>query len=412
VQALLHILSLILLISPALVRAEVSLQESRVWLRARTIADGQQVFSLQAGQQDLTQRFGADGRLQPLGRPYDRSLTWKQLLQTDAANQEVVRDYMRQNHINENDTAATASYDVKRSDLSFTGAWAYGLTKHWMIGFQVPVTQHRTHVNTDVTLMPMLSQGPQRVATHRSLLALSPKDLHARLSALANQQLSENGYDGVPADKTNWAFGDISLLSQIQLTESYHWAWSLQQLVRLPTARNPNLSDYVQTNSDEGQTDVGLTSLLDYRARRMVSGFRIGYVAQLPDSVRMHDPAQPKDIDPSVHRDLGDYGWAALDTEFRVTRRLGLNAEYSYLKKAQDHYSGQSTDGGSYASLGEGSNEELHQTRVGMLYRLGDSSTRSGVENKWVASIAYTYPWIGRNASEASQASLELISYF
>lgn len=391
----------------------MTLSSSRVWHRARVISSGQQVWGVEASYQEYSDRFGADGSTQSLGRPFARTLTWKQLLNSDPRGQAEVRNYMRKHSVNENDVAATAEFEVNRQESALSADWAYGLTSKWMIGFQLPLTYRRTRVSSSVHLSPVLAGAAiTRSSQRHSVLGLAQEDMRSKVKSLANQELQSSGYESVPSQRNSWDWGDIRLLSQVELTGNYAWTWSFQQMVRFPTARNPSVADYLQTNSDDGQVDLGLTSLVDFRLRRWTAGFRLGVVAQLPDSVRVHVPSNPRQIDPSVHRDLGDYGWTSLDVDRKVSRRFSLDAEYSFLKKTEDRYSGQSSEGSDYSLMGEGTGQELHQTRAGIQYRIGELSSRQGVENKWVASLGYTYPWIGRNSVDASRTSLELISYF
>lgn len=391
-------------------RGEVSRNESRVWRRARLIAPGQQVWGFESAYRKFDNQFSALGEVQPLGNRYARAVTWRQLLENSNEGRPEVEAYMRDRKLSSNDVAATATYSLERTETSFTVDWAYGLTARWMIGFQVPLTYRQTRISSNVELTPTLAQG----ASEKALQTLSRDGVKARVRQMAESELQTSGYDSIPEQKNSWDFGDISLLSQFSLLESYRWTWSLQQMVRVPTARNPSVGDYLQTNTDEGQVDVGLTSLVDYRRRSWLAGMRFGYVAQLPDNARMRVTSERYQVDPSVHRDLGDWIWGALDGEYRVTRRLGLNLEYAFLSKTADRYSGGSTPTESvlYEQLARDTDQELHQTRLGFVYRLGGATARSGVENKWVASAGFTYPWIGRNSADASRTSLELINYF
>src|SRR5690606_20458722 len=137
-------------------------------------------------------------------------------------------------------------------------------------------------------------------------------------------------------------WGDVTLLNQINVLTRYSASWALQPMLRFPTARNASLEDYFEQSTDDGQVDVGLTSLTDYRLRNWILGARVGYVVQLPDSVRKRLPADPggaRDvIDNSVGRDLGDYGLISVDAEYKMTRRLDVSVEHSYLVKEKDRF--------------------------------------------------------------------------
>ncbi len=396
------ILAAVILCSPSAF-GEVSFQQSRSWKRARTIQPGQQIWGLQTSYQKISDRFSNSGRAQPLGQPYARAVSWRQLLanETSAQERDDMESFMRSRGAGENDVAATATYQVEREETGFNVNWAYGLMKRWMIGFDVPLIHRRTKVKSRVDVSPMLA-GARSTA------------MAQKIRAASEQQLSNNGYDNIPDQQTSWDWGDANLLSQVSLWEGYNFQWSLQQMMRFPTARNPELDNYIQANDDSGQVDLGLSSLLDYRSRRWVLGVQAGYVMQLPDTMRtrVSDSSSNRKVDPKVWRDLGDWYWTAVDTDYHVTTKLNLNVEYAYLMKFQDKYRGRSADGVDYSTFAKNTKQDLHQTKVGVLYQLNSEGTRAGVENKWVAMVAYNYPWLGRNSLNSSRTSVDLISYF
>ena len=233
--------------------------------------------------------------------------------------------------------------------------------------------------------------------------------MQQKVRTLAENELVNSGYDDIPDTQESLDWGDVSLLSQFYFIERPDWDWSLQQLVRFPSSRNPSVSDYFQQAGDDGQVDLGLTSLIDMNLRRWTLGVRLGYVAQLADSAKMRTSEERADVDPKVSRDLGDWAWGAVDADFRFSRTFEMDVEYAYLTKSPDSYVGGGRD---YAAFTRTTDQEVHQTRFGMIYNIGERSARRGVENKWVASLGYTYPWMGRNGVDASRTSLELISYF
>lgn len=392
--------------------AEVQIQDSRAWRRAHLVASGQKVWSLQSSYEKISDRFNGTGKIEPLGKSYARSITWGELVGAEAseAGKADLRNYMGQRGVSDKDVAATSTYEVEREHIALSLDWAYGLTRRWMIGFQVPLTMRRTEVRSNVELTPTLANGAGSVG-QRSLLALNDQSMRTKVKALANDKMSNSGYDDVPDQNESWDWGDVSLLSQFYLYEGIDFDWSLQQLVRFPSSRNPSVSDYMQQVSDDGQTDLGITSLMDYQLRSWTLGLRLGYVSQLPDSAKMRvsDQEDRDGVDPKVNRDLGDWVWGSVDADYRLNRNFGLEAEYAFLSKSRDRYKSEARD---LTFLEKETDQDVHQTRLGMIYNFDGRSARRGVENKWVASLGYTYPFVGRNSADASRTTLEIITYF
>jgi len=395
-------IALALILSSQVTWAEVSFDPPRAWKRARTVQAGQQIWGFQTSYQKVSDRFTDKGKIQPLGQPYGRAVTWGQLLNNAATVQERAElEALMPPGAREDEVVANASYEVEREELGFRAEWAYGLMRSWMIGFDVPVVRRNTRVKSKVDVAARLAGNPNQSISQKIRLA-------------SEQELANSGFDDVPDEEQTWDWGDANLMSQVAVLNSYSWQWSLQQFVRFPTARNPDLDNYIQTQSDSGQVDLGAGSLIDYRYRRWVIGTQMGYVVQLPDTMRarVSSSSQARQVDPNVARDLGDVYYGALDVDHGFTNKLNVNLEYAYLRKFQDKFRGHSADGLDYATFGADTEQELHQSRLGVRYEIDSDGARAGVESKWVAGVAYTYPWIGRNSVDASKTSLDLISYF
>lgn len=374
--------------------AEVRRDDDYLWRRARTLRSGQKVVSLQTSYQNFSERYADDGRVQPLGQPYTRALTWNRLKAstTEASVSAEISKYLSDNSMSGEEVAATSAYEVNRQEIGFGFNGAYGLSPSWMVGVLVPVRFVTVHARHNVQV-----QGSVATA------------MRERVRQLALAAGAGPGYDEIPEHRQSWELGDISLLNQFELVRGYAWVWSLQQQIRFPTARSQSVSEYITSPEDQGSVNLGFASLLDRHWKRGVVGLRFGYTAQLPDSVRIRGP-NGSSVDPRANRDLGDWIWGALDGEIRLVRGFGLSAEHSFLSKGRDSYSGETFSREVYQGMGNHSGQQLQQSRLGMLYRIGSSGAPMG--ERWMATVDYTYPWIGKNSAEAAKTSLELINYF
>jgi len=383
-----------------------------MWKRAAIPAVGQHTLSLQTFHQRTGNQFDSEGRVQSLGGRYGQAVSWGDLLKAERTVQgeRELRGYMEQRGLSERDVAARTTYQIERDDLTFALAWGYTLASNWKIGVEAPVIFRRTKVKSQTHISSPLDEGFDSQQAH-SILSSTKSNVRQRARGLVDQKLNQAGYDDVPEDRKSWQWSDVSIYSQVEMVRGYDWNWSLQQSVRFPAARNPSVRDYIQTNADDGQMDLGLTSLLDHKWRHWIVGWRMGYVAQLPDTLRMRP--LPGESPTSVRRDLGDYGWSAVDGEYAVLPQLKFNLEYAVLIKQGDRYRGESHARHSTRDLEQDTSQELHQSRAKLIYDLGlGKRAREGREHKWLASVDYTHPWHGRNSSNANRAGVELIGSF
>ncbi|MGE4130638.1 MAG: hypothetical protein AB7F86_03325 [Bdellovibrionales bacterium] len=390
--------------------AEIQPESSLLWRRARVAPLGQHLWSFQTSYQKSDSRFSTNGDSKPLGEPFARGVTWRQILdrQSDATARAQLQSYMRSTGAREDDLAASAEYEVFREEMGLKLDWAYGLTSSWMIGFQMPLSYRRTYTQTHIKMSPSLNG-----AIRTQKLNQTAQDMSAEVREMAEQELSSRGYDDVPDQRLEWEPGDATLLSQISLLKGYTWQWSLQQMVRVPTSRNPDLDEYIRSESDNGQVDLGLTSLTDFQFQRWLLGTRMGYVAQLPDQIRGRVPGDAsRNIDPKVGRDLGDWVFVSADSNYRLARRWSADFEYSYWRKWTDKFRGHASSGYEYSRLSRGTDSELHLSRFGLQYQMGSRTSRGRIESKWIAAIGYQHPWAGRNSANSDRATLDVINYF
>lgn len=371
-------------------QAQVRFDSAKNWKTARLISPGQQVWSFQSRYRDIRKQFSNDD-----------AVTWHQVIDAEPNMQAktILDDHMRAKGLDPSDVAATAQYDVNHKELNMGVNWAYGMTSRWMIGFEVPFVLRQTQVNRRMSLTSTLVKAT--TDAYRTAGLAGHTGVEESVGQLAEKHLIDSGYNRVSERENFWSVGDISLLNQFALIRNYQWGVSIQQVIRIPTARNPDVRNYLRTSNDEGNVDLGLTTMADYQIKNWILEARLGFVAQLPDRAMQVNPNGPSSL---VGRDLGDWTWGSLDGEYHLDKNWDMSLQYSYFNKASDRYQGDSSS--------ENTDQELHETRLGLLYSFGDTGARRGVDHKWVASLGYTYPLAVRNSIDVSQTSIELTSYF
>lgn len=390
--------------------ADFQWSDNFTWDRARVVAPQQNSWSFRSSYQSFDSRYGSTGQVQALGRPFDRTWTWGQIMsaETSQASRAVLQKYQQDNHLTNSDIAAQSTFDLKRQETTMEMSWAYGLSERWMIGVLVPVSLVDTQLSPTTTMTSSLSN-----ALHSSAGA-SNADVRRRVQALVQSRLASEGYSPLQSRTQNLIVGDVSLMNQFALWQNPNAAFSLQQITRIPSAPNNNVADYIRYSRGDGQIDLGLAALADYQWRRFLFGARVGYTKSLPDTQKMRVPASADSsqvVDRNVRRDLGDLVSVSFETFYSFARRWKINGGYLGFFKGADHYSGDVAEA-AYAELGADTNQQLHMARAGVSYLLGSPSSRNGVDNKWVANFNFYQPVAGLNISEGPQAALELQAFF
>lgn len=395
--------ALIFLSSLAL--ADFQWTDNFAWDRARVITPRQNSWSFRSSYQTFDSRFGSTGEIQNLGQPFDRTWTWKQVLagsSTNAQDESVFQSYMRSNNLNESDIAAATTFNLKREESTFEISWAYGLSERWMIGLQVPISYVTTQLLPNTSLA---SAG----------ITATSQDVRQRVAAFVKDRLAAEGYDELQPQTRNLIVGDVSLLNQFALWQNLDWALSLQQISRIPSTPNNNVADYIRYSRGDGQIDLGLTAMLDRQWKSFLFGGKVGYIKAIPDTQKMRVPATDNSfqfVDRSVHRNLGDLISTSFETFYNLSRKWTINGAYLGFFKGADHYSGPDASPDQYNQLGADSAQELHIARAGISYLIGNSSSRNGIERKWIANFNVYDPISGQNISEGPEASLELQAFF
>lgn len=382
--------------------ADFQWSDNFTWNRARVIAPSQNSWSFRTAYQSFDSRFGSDGQTQQLGRPFGRTWTWNQILSSASPSAKAqLQDYKTASGFSDNDIAAQSAFDLKRRETTLEMAWAYGLTEHWMIGIEVPISL----VDTQLRSTTAMTAGVSRAASAQ---------IRRTMAEAVQNRLTAEGYSPLQSRMENVIVGDVSLINQFALWQNPDWAFSLQQQARIPSAPNDNVADYIRYSRGDGQIDLGLTALLDHQWRRFLFGAKVGYSHSLPDTRKMRVPASDDSsqiVDRNVRRDLGDLISVSFETFYSLARRWKINGAYLGFFKGADRYSGKMAEA-AYAELGADSTQQLHMVRAGLSYLLGSPSSRDGVDNKWVANINFYQPLAGLNISDGPQASLELQAFF
>ncbi|MAV90898.1 MAG: hypothetical protein CL676_05715 [Bdellovibrionaceae bacterium] len=392
---------LILSLLPFQANAEIQWRESSLWRSAAVLPKGQHSWSARISGQKVQSKFDDSGALEPLGQPYEQKWQWGDLLSSQQSKvaQEEIRQYMKSNSISENDVAATSGFDIQREEIRFDLSWAYGLTKKWMFGVFVPISQVTTHIHPEVHIA-------NQPAQEMTILSQKQNNVRKMVEGVIQQKLENQGFRNVTEERRQIIWGDVSLLNQYQFVQQESFRWSFQQILKMPTSRNQSLSDFARITRDEGQIDLGVTSLLEHNFGPTLGIFGLGYVNQLPGPVRVPQYNREKDQlenDVEITRDLGDYFWTGLEARYAFSPKWKFDVAYRYFSKGSDSWENGVVD--------ENSRQQAHLARIEASYIFA-RSYRYEIEKKWTLNLQAQTTLAGVNMDKSTTAGFEIQTYF
>lgn len=385
--------------------SEIRWAESPLWRSAQVLPQGQHRWSARAGGQVINNRFDAGGEEIALGEGFGQKWTWGDLLkaQRNKGNQDELLQYMEQNDISENDQAATSGFNIEREEINFDVSWAYGMTSRWMFGLFMPVSQVTTRVSSEVALEERSTQGFKIFAQQNH----DVENVERMVENLVRGEIESQGYREIPTEREQWVWGDISLLNQYLAYSSEDLRWSLQQVLRMPTSRNPSLSEFALASRDEGQIDIGISQYLERNFGPFTGIFGAGYINQLPGPIRVSERNENGERladDREIERDLGDLWWGGLESRYNLSSWLRLSGAYRYFYKEPDEFK--------FIQSIENQSQEAHLARLVASYVFSPVETRYGIEKKWLLNLQLQSTLAGNNTDQATSAALEIQTYF
>lgn len=390
------------LLTSAFARSEVRWVESSLWRSAQVLPQGQHRWSARLGEHFVKSRFDDLGSEVSLGQQYNQQWTWGELVsaQRNKSAQNELTEYMKKNNISNSDVAASSGFDIQRNETQFDVSWAYGMTSRWMFGLHLPVSYVTTKVSSEVDVYEESSPGFQSAFNGKS-------NVRTIVNEMVRSDLENQGFREVSKERSQWVWGDVSLLNQYLAYSSPDVRWSFQQVLRMPTSRNPSLSDFAVASRDTGQIDFGLTQFVERSFGPMTGIFGLGYINQLPGPVRLSGyqiESDGKASDREIQRNLGDIWWGGVESRYQAKSWLRFSGAYRYFQKGEDKYK-------EISSLSE-EKSEGHIGRLVASYVFTPVERRFEIEKKWVLNLQLQSTFAGANVDRSSSAMLELQTYF
>ncbi len=358
----------------------------------------------------IDSRLNADGRLELLSRPLNRSVSL-----ADMAKREP--DLLRlQNFLGgldpvfaDNLLAANLYADVSVFESRKVTGFLWGITDRYAVGFVLPWVRRE-----------MGFRFRAEVTNNAAAIAASVgenEELQRGLNELANYPLNsdtftksiflDRGYNA-PADQVYQGWGDLEIENRYTYLVTDRWGLGLRGSLILPTANHEiDLHDPLDKELAEGTWAVKLTHLSEYQIlpKQVYWSFSVGgkyrfeksqtrAYALNPDQVLpdLNDPNQIENVSKKIGAEFN------VDSGLQLTffkGLLSLSGGYFYSAKASDSIMG--TRGLDYGRETIGTDSSLQGIELSAEISTFSAFLRNSFFAPVKMSLAYVHPTAGRN---------------
>lgn len=368
------------------------------WNRVETLKTGQSLFQFDARREKNIDQ-GLD--LGVLSSKFSKKITWSQVEKVlPPSNKGSITSYRQQNKIKKDAVVAEFEYRVHSQDYFFEPGWGYGFSKDWSFGFRVPLkvtkysVQSKLSVNDQALDVMAQADGVSALEYREKLI-----EMGRSVQLETNQQINDRDRE--------LEMGDIEFLSKLALPSFGKWKWSMLTLVRFPAAPNHNPHDGLYVQDDSGQFDLGVATnwLIQSFHRWSIFG-SLGFTVQLSDRQNVswrENSLENSEIITDVKRDLGDIGFAEVNSEFVINQKFRVLGGYQFRKKSADQF--ELSDRDTTWSI---EHPEEHTGHLGMSYLFGRIDKQAPYEAQSLARLQVAKVFSGPGSTEDPAAHLFL----
>lgn len=332
---------------------------------ARVLPLGQSTFSVSINYAPLDQEINGSSLDSRHSERLLREVSWGELIaNTPEAEKAALRALQQQSGHKDSDILAREYVRATGYRVAIKPFWGFGLGERWTVGARVPVIMESREVVRRTQWEGTQPSG-ETLLRSQDLSALD----RVQTSALSGSSTIE-GFD------SGWRYhiGDVEIMGQYLMAEGLGWAWALRQKLVLPTSPPPDPYNLDPILTNEGQTDVGLDSLWEWRLGRDWTVLAsAGYLIQLRDRVAMRIPDDRRaflqgGVDRDVERNAGDIATAEVLLRYALGETMQFKAGYLYSERQRDEFKGKSFEAVRYTYLAEGTDQRVTIGRLGLSY--------------------------------------------
>lgn len=365
---------------------------------------------------EVESKFDNNGTVQPLGKPFRKTLKMNSLYKDKPANEAALsKGYMQSLGINP-DTTNLGTIDAYASArvTAVVPVIGIGIRENWSLAIAIPVVYSNTAADTGFNVSPQAEAffGYLSSDTNSS----TTKTAEGKLADPVNNQVTAMGYDRLDGE-VRTEIGDVRFINKVLVKKEDNYAIAVKQSITAPTGKQASYNKLVAVGSGDSQWDLGASVIGDWyiNGKWTLSGYG-GYTVQFSDTTTKRVPVTSDSplgyTDNNVNRDLGDMAGAGISFKYALREGWTLATSYDAQIKYSDLYHGYQYQPVQYDWLAQNTDQRMESAVFGVTYSTVPLFRKKAFPVPLDAKISYATVVGGKNVPADDIASGELAVYF
>lgn len=292
---------------------------------------------------------------------------------------------------------------------------AFGLTKKLSLFAILPRVKINVDFKNNFTKSKKLNELLSTLSEDGNYSKIS--EIEEKLSNPVLYKLKEYGYNpNYIKKKEDW--GDLRLFSRYNFLKNNFFSSTLGLTLALPTAKTDQLNDFLKLYIGDGQWDVGLQSLNEFKISNNFSYLAgLEYTNQISQEQEIRVPINSKsplssDIDNKTKQDFGNIYKITNQMSYKFNKLWSSSLGHIFQYKNHDTYQGNKYTAKRYKYLEQDTLQRSHSGYIALTANTIDLFLKKKFIIPIQASLSYSNIFAGKNIARSEEVQFSLTGFY
>lgn len=382
--------------------------------RAATLPRGRFLVSFTRIRVSADSRFDGNGQRNEISSEFDKSLTWRDVIESDATREKQLGGLLDSKGVSSSDSAGSVRGDFTGLIDVSVPVLGYGITDRLGIYIAIPI--QRVQLRSKVSYVQSESARSLVNRLRAEEQSASAEDMETALNKGFQNTADRAGYDySENTDRSD--VGDIRIeIPYVRKFSGFSSAF-IQTLI-LPTGNVSSLKDFYGINSGEGRYQIGSRGVIEtsFLSRGTLSGsagFQLPFSAKT--AIRLPSQAgdlMSSDFDSAARITGGERAQIQVQAKWQVARSWTIATGAQHQVKNRDQYDGTIGTAESYRNAGVGTSERLTAFFMNVELDTISAFLSGDIPVPFRLMAGGTFPVAGMNTGAERSGNLQMNLFF